>query len=166
MSKLIIFRGNSGSGKSTVALEIGRTAKNNLAIIDADNYREAMLFPKPVIKADLAALMSHNVVYCLSNGYDVVWDSIFFANDRNKEFFAKFFKDQHPDDNFIFNFDISIDETVRRHATRPKNNSFTAEEMKKWYQPVQGLGHDFEYTIPDEYAIEQTIEYIKQVAGI
>ncbi len=166
MSKLIIFRGNSGSGKSTVALEIARAAVNKLAIIDADNYREAMLFPKPVIKEDLAALMSHNVLYCLNNGYDVIWDSIFYANDRNREFFAKFFKDQHPDDNFIFNFDISIDETVRRHTTRPKSSAFSADEMKKWYQPVEKLGYNSEYTIPDEYTIEQTIKYIKEVSGI
>jgi predicted kinase len=166
MSKLIILRGNSGSGKSTVALGLAKDSNAKIAIIDADHYRQNMLFPKPVEKDDLAALMSHNVLYCLGHGYTVLWDSIFYANDRNKAYLRKILTELHPSDNFIFNFDISFEETARRHALRPKSKDFSIEEMKEWYHPIESLGYSFEYPIPESNTLEQTISLIKQTAGL
>jgi predicted kinase len=166
MPTLIILRGNSGSGKSAVALEIAKNSKSKVAIIDADHYRVDMLFPKPIEKQDLAALMSQDVLYCLAHGYTVIWDSIFYANDRNKAYLGKFLTELHPDDNFIFNFDISLEETIRRHNLRPKSNDFSADEMKEWYQPVEKLGYPFEFTVPESSSLEQTVQFIQSTAGI
>jgi predicted kinase len=166
MSKLIILRGNSGSGKSTVAELIAKDASTKIAIIDADYYRVNMLFPKPIDKDDLAALMYQDVLYCLEHGYTVIWDSIFYANDRNKEYLGNFIIKTHPKDNYIFNFDISFEETVRRHKQRNKSSDFTDEEMKGWYHPIESLGYDFEYTIPEASSANESIAFIKQTAGI
>lgn len=166
MSKLIILRGNSGSGKSTVALELAKGLSTKTAIVDADYYRQTMLFPKPVEKNDLAALMSQDALYCLEHGYTVLWDSIFYANDRNKAYLGKFLTELHPKDNFIFNFDVSFEETARRHSLRPKSNDFTTEEMKEWYKPIEKLGYDFEYSIPESNTLEQTVNFIKHTAQL
>jgi adenylate kinase family enzyme len=166
MSKFIILRGNSGSGKSTVALALAKDSATRIAIIDADHYRVDMLFPKPIEKDDLAVLMSQNVLYCLEHGYTVIWDSIFYANDRNKAYLGKFLTELHPSDNFIFNFDVSFEETVRRHSLRPKNNDFTAEEMKEWYHPIESLGYGFEYSIPENNTLEQSVNFVKRIAGL
>ena len=163
MSKLIILRGNSGSGKSTVAKTIANSATNKLAIIDADMYRVEMLFPNPIIKEEFAELMQHNVLYCLSKGYDVIWDSIFHANDRNRDYLANFLTSLHPKDNYIFNFKTSFEETVRRHSTRPKSNDFEPEQMKEWYLPNEELGYSFEHNIPESTTLVETVSYIQQV---
>lgn len=166
MSKLIILRGNSGSDKSTVALELAKGSSTKTALVDADHYRQDMLFPKPVEKDDLAALMSQDVLYCLEHDYTVIWDSIFYANDRNKAYLGKFLTELHPNDNFIFNFDVSFEETARRHGLRPKSNDFSVEEMKEWYQPVEELGYTFEYLIPESNTLEQTINLIRHTARL
>lgn len=166
MSKLIIFRGNSGSGKSTVALQIAKQSERKIAIIDADHYRVDMLFPKPIDKKDLGAIMQQNVMYLLEHDYVVIWDSIFHANDRNKHYLDKFLTELHPQDNFIFNFDVSFEETVKRHNSRSKSNDFSVEEMKEWYQPVENLGYDFESIIPESNSLEETVEFIKRTANI
>lgn len=166
MSKLIILRGNSGSGKSTVALEIAKRSKNKIAVVDADYYRVTMLWPKPFDGNDLVALMSQNVLYSLEHDYTVIWDSIFFATDKNKEYLGEFFTRFHPHDNFIFSLDVSLEETVRRHEQRPKSKDFTIEQMKEWYQPVESLGYDFEYNILESSTLEDTVTYIKQTAKI
>lgn len=166
MSKLIILRGNSGSGKSTVALALAKDSARKIAIIDADHYRQDMLFPKPIEKDTLAALMSQNVLYLLEYGYTVIWDSIFYANDRNKAYLGKFLTELHPRDNFIFNFDVSFEETARRHHMRSKSNDFSTEDMKAWYHPVERLGYDFEYLVPEGNTLEQTARFIKQTAGL
>jgi len=166
MSKLIILRGNSGSGKSTVALAIAKNSKRKVAVIDADFYRVQMLFPQGENKQDMAALMIHNVQYCLDHGYTVIWDSIFVANDRNKKMFSDFFKQVQPKENYIFNFDVSFEETVNRHGTRKKSNDFGPEHMKEWYRPVEKLGYDFEYLIPESNTLKDTINLICQTAKI
>lgn len=166
MSKLIILRGNSGSGKSTIALALAKASAKKIAIIDADHYRVNMLFPKPIEKDDLAALMKQDVLYCLEQEYTVIWDSIFYANDRNKEYLGKFLTELHPKENFIFDFDVSFEETARRHSLRPKSSAFSVEDMKEWYHPIESLGYDFEYSIPEHNTIEQTISFIKQTAKL
>lgn len=125
-----------------------------------------MLFPKPIEKDDLAALMRHNVTYCLEHDYDVIWDSIFYANERNREYLAKFFKEVHPDDNYIFNFDVSFEETVRRHNTRAKSNDFGEQAMKEWYQPIESLGYSFEYLIPENNTLDQSVSQVRNIAQI
>ena len=166
MSKLIILRGNSGSGKSTVAGLIAKNMTSKLAVVDADYYRVAMLFPKPFDGNDLAALMQQDVLYCLEHGYNVLWDSIFYANGKNKEYLGKFLTKLHPADNFIFNFDVSFEETAIRHEQRPKSNDFTVEEMRGWYHPVETLGYDFEYQIPETNTLEKTVSFIQEIAHI
>ena len=166
MSKLIILRGNSGSGKSTVALEIAKHSAEKTAIVDADRYRVDMLFPKPVHGPDLAELMRHNVMYCLDHGYNVLWDSIFYATEQNKDYIGECLNKLHPKDNFIFTFDVSFEETARRHNLRHKSNDFGVEEMKTWYQPVEKLGYDFEYVIPESNSLKETVNLIKSTAQI
>lgn len=166
MAKLIILRGNSGSGKSTVALELAKKSDSKIALVDADKYRVDMLFPKPIDKDDLAALMKHNVLYCLEHGYTVIWDSIFYANDRNRAYLRDFLTELHPEDNFIFNFDVSFEETVRRHGQRPKSNDFSAEDMKERYHPIENLSYDFEYLVPESNTLEQTVSYIQRITDL
>lgn len=166
MSKLIILRGNSGSGKTTVATKIAKATNHKTAVIDADQYRVNMLFPWGECGPDFEAIMSHNVQYCLKHGYDVLWDSIFYANDKNKAYLGKFLIELHPNDNFIFNFDVSFDETVRRHNLRHKKDDFGPDQMKEWFRSVEDLGYDFEYRIPESNSLDQTVDFIRQTAGI
>lgn len=166
MSKPIILRGNSGSGKTTVAKTIAKASKRRMAVVDADMYRVQMFFPWGECGEDVGQLMAHNVRFCLERGYDVFWDSIFYAHQRNKDYIDNFFREYHPQDDYIFNFDVSYDETVRRHQTRHKKDDFDAEAMRKWYQPVEPLGHSFEHTIPEDSGLEQTIDTIKRVCGL
>lgn len=166
MPKLIILRGNSGSGKTTVAEAIAKASKHKMAVVDADMYRVHMFFPWGECGDDYGELMAHNVQFCLERGYDVIWDSIFYAHQRNKKYIDGFFREHHPHDNFIFNFDISWEETARRHQSRHKKNEFSAEEMAGWYQPVESLGYDFEYAIGEDSSLEETIAFIKRICSL
>ena len=166
MSKLIILRGNSGSGKSTVAKSLAMSSAHKVAVVDADAYRVGMFHPLGQCREDVAELMAHNVRFCLERGYDVIWDSIFYANDRNRVYLGDFFAHQHPQENYIFNFDVSWYETVRRHQTRHKRHDFDAETMREWYRPVETLGYKFEYTVPEHSTAAESVDYIRRVSGL
>lgn len=166
MSKLIILRGNSGSGKSTVAQIIAKCSSHKIAHIASDSYRVDMLFPKPVDFTLWYPLVRHNTLYCLKHGYDVILDSIFSATSNNKKLLNEFLDELHPKDNFIFTFDVDFDETVRRHQSRQKRYEFSDKDMRDWYKPIEKLDYNFEFIIPQSKTLEQTVEFIRNTVGI
>lgn len=164
MSKLIILRGNSGSGKSTVARKLAEQLGKKAAIIAGDYYRQQMLFPIGGCGDDVGELMARNVDYCLSHGYIVLLDSIFYAHDVNKKYLGSLLEKNGSVNNFIFNFDVSFEETARRHQTRPLKDAFSVEQMKEWFKPVELLGYEYEFTIPENRSLEQSVEFIRKTA--
>ncbi len=166
MSKLIILRGNSGSGKSTVALKLAEAADGKIAIIAGDYYRQHMLFPKGECGEAVGDLMAQNVDYCLSHGYIVLLDSIFYAHDINKQYLGTMLTNNGGENNYIFNFDVSFEETARRHQTRPLKDAFSSEQMKDWFKPVEPLGYDYEFTIPETSTVKQSVSFILKTAKL
>ncbi|MGD0284383.1 MAG: AAA family ATPase [Candidatus Saccharimonadales bacterium] len=165
MSKVIILRGNSGSGKSTVAKELIKSIKHKTVIVEQDYYRVHMFFPLGEHKEEVRELMLQNVLYCLAHDYDILWVSI-FHKPAAQDYFEEFFKNHHPADNFIFSFQTSFEESIKRHQTRPQKNEFGIKDMKEWYKPTEPLGYDFEFIIPESNTIQQTVKYIKDTAKI
>jgi hypothetical protein len=41
----------------------------------------------------------------------------------------------HRGGSHVFYLDVSLDESLRRHATRPQAADFTGAEMRSWYLP-------------------------------
>ena len=87
-SKLIILRGPSASGKSTVATELFKKATRNTCLIEQDYYR-FMFRPRDhgskQNSATMHKMITNNVLTALSDGYDVIAEGIFstksYAND-------------------------------------------------------------------------------------
>jgi adenylate kinase family enzyme len=91
MPKLIMLRGNAGSGKSTVAQELAKTASHKIALVEEGAYRIHMFFPVGEFASEVRALMAQNVAFALEYGFDVLWVSIFHA-DRARGYFRDFFR--------------------------------------------------------------------------
>ncbi len=160
------MRGNSGSGKSTVARKLAQQLGSKVAIIAGDYYRQHMLFPIGECGDDVGKLMARNVDYCLSHGYTVLLDSIFYAHDVNKQYLGALLAENGSENNFIFNFDVSFEETAKRHQTRPLKDAFSVEQMKEWFKPVEPLGYEYEYAIPETNSIEQSVIFIQKTAKL
>jgi hypothetical protein len=60
----------------------------------------------------------------------------------------------------VFYLDVSFDETVRRHATRPLASEFAPEQMLAWYEPHDVLGIPGEHVIAESSTFEETVAYI------
>lgn len=162
MSKLIILRGPSGSGKSTIAKLLFEKAKGRTALIEQDYYR-FMFKPaggggKPNSSA-IHKMIKSDVLIALDSGYDVILEGILSEKSYAtvlEEIFA-----QHPEENFIFYFDISFDETLRRHKTRKvRDPNISTEEIKSWFADAHKSNHKLERIIAEDSSIEDTVEYI------
>lgn len=166
--KLIVLRGPSGSGKSTVAKLLFEGATNKTALIEQDHYR--FIF-KPAgggskYNGDtIHKMIKSDTLIALQDGYDVILEGILSVRSYGElldEMFAV-----HPEENYIFYFDISLEETLRRHSTRKTVlTEFGPEDIREWYPAAHRSDHKLEKIIPETFSIEDTIRFIKETAKI
>lgn len=161
-AKLIILRGPSGSGKSTVAKALFENAFRKVALIEQDYYR-FMFRPAggggKANSATIHEMIKQNTVRALEDGYDVILEGILSVKSYDAILSEIF--EEHPKNNFMYYFDVSFDETIKRHATRPdKAAQFGAEDMREWYPASHKSNHPLERIIPESNSLKQTVTQI------
>ncbi len=164
-AKLIILRGPSGSGKSAIAKMLFEKAERKICLIEQDHYRFIFKPAGGGSKANGATIhkmIKNDVLIALQDGYDVILEGILSVKSYG-EVLENIFK-EHPNENYIFYFDVSFEETIKRHATRTlKAPKFGEEEMRKWYPDAHKSNHRLEKIIPESFSIEDTISFIKNL---
>ena len=163
VQKLIILRGPSGSGKSTVAKALFKNAKRKTCLIEQDYYRFIFRPQENGSKANsvtIHKMIKENVLTALNDGYDVILEGILstksYANDLNEVF------NQHPTENYSFYFDITLEETIRRHRTRPlrDTSTYTEDDLRTFYEGVYEPVHENEQIISEASSADETLAYI------
>jgi adenylate kinase family enzyme len=156
-SKLVVLRGNSGSGKSTIANALREQGKTKIAIVAQDYLRRFILKEKENEGTNNVDLIQQTVEFALERGYNVILEGILYF-PRYGEMLQKLV-DQCPN-NYFYYFDVSFDETLKRHSTKPNAHEFGEKEMKEWYKPNQRTGFDSEKTIPESFTVDEAVEKI------
>ncbi len=131
-TRLIIIRGNSASGKTSVAWEIRRRYGHGLAIVSQDVLRRDILRVKDGPQNDAIGLMDITARYALDRGYHVIVEGI-LAGDRYGDMLAALTRDHHGI-SAAFYYDLTFDETVARHASKPSSAEYGPDLMATWYQ--------------------------------
>ena|SRR3990167_1155909 len=162
--KLIIIRGPSGSGKTTIANQLRKNSNNKIALLEFDTFRNDILGLQGNYYPPAIEMYTHNALTAIRNGYDVIMDGI-YRPERYDNPLEKLFSG-HDGENYIFYFDISLDETIKRHAGREKSKLFGEKELTEWYSKPTAMGYDFEYAIPEHSTIEKTLELIRSKTGL
>lgn len=139
--RLVIIRGNSGSGKSCVAADLQAANKGRIARIGQDAIRRDLL-KAPDRPGNLAVdLIDDTARWCLARGLDVIVEGILTASIYG-QMLCQLLSD-HQGYAATYYLDIPFDETVRRHSTKRDRFEFGESEMREWYRPldlVDGLG--------------------------
>jgi predicted kinase len=163
-TRLIVLRGNSGAGKSTVAAELRAACGQGLAWVSQDLIRRVILKEKDRPGAVNIGLIDHVVRYCLDHGYHAVLDGILYA-DRYEQMLARLQRDHLGTTRFYY-LDVALAETLRRHATRLQASEFGADDMRRWYRPRDLLTTIQERVIPETSTLRQTVEEILEDAKL
>lgn len=79
MSKLVIIRGNSGSGKTTVAKALQHKLGHNIMVISQDVIRRDMLRVKDGVDTKALSLLSELLVYGNNNCKFVILEGILYS---------------------------------------------------------------------------------------
>jgi predicted kinase len=158
-TRLIVLRGNSGSGKSTIAKALREAyGGRGVAWITQDLIRRVILREKDVPGGVNIGLIDQIARYALCQGYHAVLDGIFYA-DRYEPMLARLKQDHRGLSRFYY-LDVSLDETFRRHATRSQAADFSPEDMRGWYRARDLLGSVQERIIPESSTLQDTIDMI------
>jgi predicted kinase len=162
---LVIIRGNSGSGKSTVAAEVRRRSGRGCALLEQDYLRRVVLrehgSSTPVVAPGFITTVTRGA---LTSGYHVVLEGILDCRSHGpllRELIA-----EHPGPVHVFWLQVSFEETVRRHAGRPDMAHVTEQMMRGWYTDRDLLGVPGEQVIGEESGFEQTVTTILHASGL
>lgn len=154
---LIMLRGNSGSGKSTIARALRQHFDPKPMLISQDTVRREMLAvkdrpgnPTPELLADLCR-------WSAIRGGVTILEGI-LDSDKYESLFAQLpgmFSRIHA-----YYLDIPFEETLRRHATRPQSAEFGEEAMRRWYRAENPIANIPETIITADSALEETVARI------
>lgn len=165
MSKIIILRGNSGSGKTTIAKALQQQIGNHTMLISQDVIRRDMLHVKDGPNNLAIPLIKKLVVYGYQNNDIVILEGILNASWYQPLF--EFIAQLYHTNIFAYYFDLPFEETLKRHQTKMNNQDFGEAEMRRWW-----LDKDFckllnEYIITKDIDKESIVDEIcKEVGGI
>ena len=132
MRKLIILRGNSGSGKTTIAKELQKRLGQNAMLISQDEIRRNMLNVKDGEDTPALPLMKELLIYGSKHSDFVIWEGII-----NREWYKPLFElavQLYGTEVYAYYFDLTFEETLKRHLTRPKCHEFGEESMRRWWR--------------------------------
>ncbi|MFC9976668.1 AAA family ATPase [Spirillospora sp. NPDC127200] len=162
---LIVLRGNSGSGKSSIAAQIRRRyGRRDLAVVSQDVVRRQILRDRDEPGAANIGLIDTVVRWSLDHGYHVVLEGILYS-DRYGEMIETLVAD-HAGPNLLYYLDIPFAETLRRHATKPNAHEFGEREMAEWYRERDLLAGVPETVIGPDRPLETTVGQIMRDARL
>ena len=155
--KLVILLGPSGSGKSTIARRLA-ASEPTFCVLEQDYFKLEILKNSQTPRSDAAALMNLNIKALLDLGHSVITDGLYNVAE-NRTMLDKLFDEINAEPH-IFNFNISLGETQRRHTAREKSKTFSGEQLAEWYVDPAPLGYDFETMVDESLSEDQVLELV------
>ncbi|QUR94266.1 AAA family ATPase [Macrococcoides canis] len=153
--KIVILRGNSGSGKTTIAKKLQKILGEKAILISQDVLRRKMLLPDAVV-GEMSVKLNQAIVDFSVQHFEYIIIEGIYSNKKHgkwlKEYTQKF-------ESYAYYFDISFEETLLRHQNKVDVN-FGKEEMEQWYIKNDVLGIKNEKIILEKYTIEDTVSLI------
>ena len=159
MQKLIILRGNSGSGKTTVARMLQGKFGPNTMLISSDTVRMEMLHvwgAQGIEKSQ--PLMIELLKYGKQHSEITILEGVLPADAYDALFQTAL---QEYENNILaYYYDIPFEETLIRHKTKPNCNDFGEEDMRRWWREKDYLGIVQEKILHKEVSLENAVELI------
>lgn len=159
MPKLVILRGNSGSGKTTVAKMLQEKFGSNTMRLSHDMIRMEILHvwsQEGVLKSQ--PLMIELLRYGRRNSEITIMEGILPAKEYRHLFETAV--EEYGSEIFAYYYDLPFEETMRRHITKPNCNDFGESDMRRWWKEKDFLNFIPETILTQELSPEEAVERI------
>lgn len=160
VAKLIILRGNSGSGKTTTGKALQRKFGHGTMLISQDVVRREMLFVKDGPDTETSQLLNELAIYGKKHCNIIILEGILYS-----KWYKKLFENLYDEFNnqiFAYYFDIPFEETLIRHKQKPNAHEFGEIEMKRWWSEKDFLDIIPEVCLNKELSLNQMVDMIYQ----
>ena len=158
MSKLIMIRGNSGSGKTTTAKLLQQYLGENSMLLSQDVIRRDILNAKHGTDANTISLLSVLLEYGSRHCEVVILEGILYSKkyiplfEQAKELFG--------DKIWGYYYELSFEETLARHNTKNSRNDYGEEEMRTWWHEKDYIHIIYEKKITKDMSLSDTVKMI------
>ena len=167
-SKLIIIRGNSGSGKTTVAKEVRKRIGDGLSddtmLVQQDVLRRDILRERDKSnKRSVIELIELIVEFGRKQDRTVILEGILSA----KKYGPMLHKLINTfDEAYLYYFDLSFEETLVRHASKPNAHEYGEKEMREWWNEKDYLGTPGEKILHEGMGVDDIVsDIISDIGG-
>jgi predicted kinase len=157
-TRLIVIRGNSGSGKSSLARLIRAQRPRGVAIVGQDQVRREILRVHDGEGNPSIGLIDVMVRHLLSTGRSVVLEGILrgdFYGDLVRRLVA-----DHAGVSSCWFYHLSFEQTVARHVTKPNAHDWTIDEMRSWWQGVDLIDGLDEHPLGADLSLDQALDRV------
>ena len=155
--KIIMIRGNSGSGKTSLAKALQASIGPGTLLLSQDMLRREMLFVSDGPDTQTISFFIHLLKYGQEQNQWVIVEGILHA-EWYKSVFE--FIQNHYETIFAYYYDLSFEETVKRHQTRAKNQDFGVDTMRRWWLEQDFLPQMKESILNEAVSLEEALEII------
>jgi len=128
ITTLVVIRGNSASGKSTIAAGIRAKCGPGVAIVGQDHLRRVVLKEKDKPGANIG-MIDLVTLYALDHGYTTVLEGILYAAHYGEMLTG--LRDDHLGQSLFYYMDVPFEETLRRHAAKPQAKPLRARRNEQ-----------------------------------
>ena len=143
-----------------MAGELRSELSGKVALIEQDALRRGILMEADSLgNTDIVGLLEQTVNYCFEKNYTVILEGI-LGTQKYLPVIERIMKENHCQV-YTFYIDVSLEETIKRHATKPVAADFGEDKLREWYKPQHYLGIEGEIVIPETSTLKETITLIK-----
>ncbi|NYI68550.1 hypothetical protein BJY26_002856 [Spelaeicoccus albus] len=122
-----------------------------VAIVGQDQLRRQILHVRDRPENLAVAYIGLSARYALNAGLHVVIEGI-LSEEIYGDMLRQLIED-HLGVTRCYRYEVSFDETLRRHATKPDADEFGETEMRQWWRDSDELTGADEALIPAEYSL-------------
>ncbi|MEU3795679.1 M15 family metallopeptidase [Streptomyces fructofermentans] len=160
-TRLVVIRGNSASGKSSVAQGLRDHYGRGIAIVGQDVIRRIVLREHDTTGGANIALLGRIVRHALDAGFHVVLEGILYA-DRYSHMISSLVRD-HRGVSRCYYLDVPLEATLARHASK-EDAAYLAQvtdtQLTSWYRELDLLPDGLETVIPAASTLQDTVARI------
>jgi len=158
MPKIIILRGNSGSGKTTAGRALQRKFGMGTMLISQDVVRREMIFVRDRPGNKAIDLLKTLVMFAYENCEVAILEGILYAEQYQILF--DFALELYGENIFAYYFDLTFEETLKRHLSKANANEFGETEMRRWWHDRDYLPYIKEKMLGADMSTEDVVERI------
>lgn len=135
-----------------------------IAIVGQDNLRRTVLRERDVPGGVNIGLIDTVARYSLNHGYHVIVEGILYVAHYGNMLTA--LRADQRGTSWFYYLDVSFDETLRRHATKPQASEYGRAELSNWYRERDVLPGSFEQVITEEVPLDAIVRQVIHDTGL